>query len=206
MPETPQFEDAGRFERLIAELNSGSQTAATELVRVYGPCLRRAVRRTLKNELRDKYDSTDFAQAVWKSFFTTESLHGGIRTPDQLVRLLTVMARNKVVDEQRRRKKGKYGQALELRTSQHPGDHEPSASDPTPSEVAMARERLIKLSEGEPKHGREILTLRAEGRTYEEIARRLGVSDKTVQRALKRIRKDLANEEAASKGNDSTRE
>lgn len=196
MPKTTT--DVGKdFDDLIDEIATGSETAATQLVHQYGPYILRAIRRSLRSELRCKFDSADFVQAVWTSFFDSESnMISGIRTPSQLISLLTIMARNKVIDEGRRRTTRKYDHRLERHMSDDDVPAEEARSrEPTPSEFAIARERFDRINDNQTEKLKRIVNLRIDGLTYREIAERLGVSDKTVQRAVERMRRELENEE-----------
>ncbi len=57
------------FCTLMRRVGEGSEDAAWELVTRYGEDIRRAVRRVLNVKLRPKFNSLDFVQLVWKSFF-----------------------------------------------------------------------------------------------------------------------------------------
>jgi RNA polymerase sigma factor (sigma-70 family) len=182
--------NGGQFAALVAELKEGSQEAAWDLVELYGPYILRVVRRSLNRKIRSKFDSQDFVQAVWASFFTHRDRFLHVDKPEQLVGLLAAMARHKIVDEMRRR----------LDTEKHDVRRERSmddwnvvipdtlaSGDPTPSQVAMARERWNRMMEGQPELHRQIVRLRLAGETHQAIARQLGVNKKTVQRVLQRL-------------------
>ena len=178
------------FDELVARLREGSQDAAWDLVELYGPHILRVVRRSLTREIRPKFDSQDFVQAVWASFFTHRDRFLDIDKPEQLVGLLAAMARHKIVDEVRRR----------LETQKHNVRRERSmddsnvvvkeslvSDDPTPSQIAMARERWRQIMDQQPPQNRQIVNLRLAGETHQAIAKALGISKKTVQRVLQRI-------------------
>lgn len=181
---------ANRFDELVAQLKEGSQDAAWDLVELYGPHILRVVRRSLTREIRPKFDSQDFVQAVWASFFTHRDRFLDVEGPEQLVGLLATMARHKIVDEVRRR----------LETQKHNVRRERSmddsnlvikgtlvSGDPTPSQIAMARERWGQMMDQQPDQNRQIVNLRLAGETHQAIARMLGISKKTVQRVLRRL-------------------
>ncbi len=90
------------FQALMDEVRQGSQDAAWTLLETYGPHVHRVVRRMLSAELRSKFDSVDFVQSVWLSFFANRSQVCDFAQPEQLVAYLAAMARNKVVTEVRR--------------------------------------------------------------------------------------------------------
>src|SRR5262249_53884127 len=92
------------FAELIQLVRGGDQDAAVTLVRRYEAAIRRAVRIQLDNaSLRRLLDSTDVCQSVLASFFVRAALgQYEIDRPQQLLRLLTVMAHNKVIDQARK--------------------------------------------------------------------------------------------------------
>src|SRR5205085_6558387 len=89
--------------QLLAQLREGSEDAAWQLIELYGPHIHRVVRRTLDRRLRGKFDSVDFVQAVWASFFREPAQILEFQSPKQIVRYLATAAEFKVTDEMRRR-------------------------------------------------------------------------------------------------------
>jgi RNA polymerase sigma-70 factor (ECF subfamily) len=176
------------FTQLMDRLTHGSQDAAWELIEVYGPHVRRYVRRTLTQDLRSKFDSIDFAQVVWASFFREPDRIRQLTTPQQLLGYLASMARNKVVSETRKRI---FSQKHDIRREVSLENTEPGealvSSDPTPSSVAVARERWNRLVDRQPADVRRILELRFQGETYDEIAKRMQINERTVRRAIARL-------------------
>ncbi len=178
-----------KFGDLLRRAREGSDEAAWELVESYGPHVLRAIRRTLGREIRGKFDSEDFAQAVWASFFSSPDQLDGVVEPQQLVGLLARMARNKVIDEMRRRIQT---QKYSVRRERALGDVEQAGGrlksrEPTPSQFAMARERWMGILESQPERHRRIIRLRLMGKTNRSIAQQLGLSERTVQRVLDRL-------------------
>ena len=57
------------FKALMKGVRSGSQEAAWRLIDLYAGHIRRVVRRTIDRRLRSQFDSVDFVQLVWASFF-----------------------------------------------------------------------------------------------------------------------------------------
>lgn len=51
----------------------------------------------------------------------------------------------------------------------------------------MADELWERLLQGEPMRNRRIIELRRAGHTHKEIARELGLNEKTVRRTIRRI-------------------
>lgn len=179
-----------RFAVLVAQLKEGSEEAAWELVELYGPHILRVVRRSLSREIRPKFDSQDFVQAVWASFFSHRDRLLDVDRPEQLVRLLAAMAKHKIIDEVRRRletQKHNVRRERSIDDSKVVVQETLASGDPTPSQIAMARERWNNMMARQPKQYRQIVNLRLAGDTHREIARKAGVSQKTVQRVLRRL-------------------
>src|SRR4051794_19043507 len=95
MPENELFAD------LVRRVRAGQQDAASELVRRYEPAIRRVVRVHLRDpRLRRVLDSMDVCQSVLATFFVRAKLgQYDLETPDDLLRLLATIARNKVTNE-----------------------------------------------------------------------------------------------------------
>ena len=187
---TTPAEGDSDFIRLLQRVLEGSERAVCELVGTYGPYLVRTIRRRLDPQMRGKFDSDDFTQVVWADFFAHRSTWADFRHPRQLIALLQRMGRNKVVDEHRRRMATrKYSLQRERPLQSLNGERQDwlRSSDPTPSQLAMARERWHSLLRGQPRLYREIFRLKLSGMTNRSVATRLGISEKTVQRVLQRL-------------------
>ena len=176
------------FRSLLEEIRAGSEDAACELMTKYGPAVRRVVRRYLRERerLRRSCDSADFEQEVWASFFAKPPDPNKLDRPEALVGFLVSMANHKLADEARRqflcqkrdlnRQNSLDGSAVWVRD-------ELAGPDPTPSTAAAARERWEQL----PERDRRILELLCDGRSRAEVAVELDVSEKTVQRVVRRF-------------------
>jgi RNA polymerase sigma factor (sigma-70 family) len=187
--------DIEDFRGLLGRIKEGDDSAAWELVEHYGEDIRNAVRRTLNRRLRPKFDSLDFVQLVWSSFFRKNTHTGYFTTPEELVSYLVAMARNKVGMETRRRLiSKKYNVNREISLEEKSQDYQgeiPSLS-PTPMEFAIARERWDSLLSNSPNHYKQIVQLRLQGRTCQDIADNLQIDESTVRRFLKRLQQETA--------------
>ena len=67
-------EEETSFAFLMEQLRLGDQDAAWTIIEIYGPHIKRVVRRDMHDKLRSKYDSADFVQAVWASFSGNEAI------------------------------------------------------------------------------------------------------------------------------------
>jgi RNA polymerase sigma-70 factor (ECF subfamily) len=188
MADTPQ-----EFQALLQRLREGDPAAAQALLDRYGPLVLSVVRRMLHRKMRSKYDSQDFVQDVWASFFTRPAGEQPEPQPAAFAAFLARMARNKVIDAYRkgarrprpgaaRRERSLDGSAAFVRD-------EKTAASPTASQEAVARDELERLKRGHPEHCQRILSLLALGHTNLEIADRLGVNEKTVRRLIRRLQR-----------------
>src|SRR5262245_26151876 len=177
------------FAELMRRIQGGSRQAAEELHRTYGPHIRKAVRRRLHQRLRSKFDSIDFVQDVWASFFTDLPQENAFDKPEDLIALLTTMARNKVAQEMRTRlmrKKYNVNRETPLETMPRGADRFPAIQQ-TPSEICMDREAWERHLAKQPLVHRRILLQLRDGKPPEIIARDLQVSVRTVTRVLRKI-------------------
>jgi RNA polymerase sigma-70 factor (ECF subfamily) len=178
------------FEQLIERVRAGSQDAAWELVDKYGRDVQRFVRRSLHQRLRAKFDSLDFVQIVWGSFFKAPERLEGMEKSEQLVAYLATLAKYKVLTEVRRRlQSAKYDLNREASHESGQSPDDKSSPIPTPSAVAIAKERWDQLLAGQSERDRQIVELRLRGVTYEEIADTLHIHERTARKTIERLLK-----------------
>jgi RNA polymerase sigma factor (sigma-70 family) len=183
-------QDQADFALLMQRLRAGSQEAARELCHRYGPYILRVVRTKLHKRLRSKYDSSDFAQAVWASFFAHLPEDPTLDQPEALAVFLARLTQHKVIDILRHHfqtQKENINRECSLEDPAISSATNLFARQPTPSQVAEVNEQWEQLLKSQPARYRPILILLREGHTHEEIARKLGLSEKTVQRLVRRL-------------------
>jgi RNA polymerase sigma factor (sigma-70 family) len=176
------------FRALMDRVLAGSEASRRKLIDIYGPQLRRAVRQRLSRQLRPKFDSCDFVQDVWASFFAELPPERTFDGPDNLAAYLARVARNKVIEAVRQRLTGqKYNVANEksLLDSTAPTPL-PPARQATPSTLAISREEWDLLLARLPPVYRRIVLLAREGRTAAEIGRDMNIPARTVRNVIHR--------------------
>jgi RNA polymerase sigma-70 factor (ECF subfamily) len=193
-------EPSGSHETEVSEflrrIQGGDESAARELLQRFEPEVRLVVRRQLPRLLRSRFDSLDFLQSVWGSFFrrmrTTPTEFEDSR---HLVAFLARAAKNKVIDEYRRAASRKHDMHRE-EPLWGDGLRPKDVADATdsPSEVAQAHEVLGRLRELVPEDRRAILELKAEGLSSKDIGTKLGISERTVQRVLEELKRRMEQE------------
>ncbi len=172
------------FRLLMQRISEGSEEAAWELVEQHGEALRRAVRRALDRRLRTRFDSLDFVQQVWSSFFRTREHADRVTRPEELVALLVGITRNKVNMAVRRHLATEKRDLNRERLIDREGTEDHQA---TPEDMAIARERWSKLMEGQPNHYRQIICMKLQGYSCPEIAQSLNLAETTVRRFLDKL-------------------
>ena len=126
------------FRLLMEGVVAGSDAAAAKLLERYGPAVLQAVRRRLNRHLRSKFDSLDFVQDVWASFFANPPSQHRLHRPEMLVAFLAQVARNKVINVTRQRLQGtkrNVNREHSLDNSTVGGPAAVPAKQATPSEV-----------------------------------------------------------------------
>ena len=156
------------------------------------------VRVRLPKILRNQLDSMDIVQAVLTSVFAGKPDEGATRFADvgQFRGFLAGVTRNKVYEEHRRRTRTqKYNlgreERLYVRKGQRDVPREVLASDPTPSEEVQADDRLGQLTRGRTPEEVQVIDLRRQGLTFDEIAQRLGIGERSVRRVIDSIRERM---------------
>jgi RNA polymerase sigma factor (sigma-70 family) len=192
-------DDTTEFSRLMERVRNGCPEAARALFERYGGHVRRVVRRKLHQRLRPQFDSTDFTQAVWASFFATPAERFAFDTADALISFLAAMAFNKVAEAYRNRvRAAKRDTRREQPLVTAEGDSADSPRDPrqpTPSQVAVANEEWERLIRGQPAQYRLALELLRRGHTHAEAAARVGLNPKAIQRLLQKLNHHPAHHE-----------
>ncbi len=186
------------FNELIHRVRQGDQQAAALLVRRYEPAIRRAVRFRLTDpRLRRTCDSIDVCQSVLLSFFVrVASGQYDLDTPDQLLRLLTTMARNKLLNQARQEQAVRRDHR---RVSEDVADHELAVPHPGPEQQAEARELLQEVHRRLLPEERQLVELRNQGYDWNSIAQRVGGNAAALRqklhRALARVSREIGLED-----------
>jgi DNA-directed RNA polymerase specialized sigma24 family protein len=186
------------FLDLIRRVRASDHSAAAELVKRYAPAVRRVIRLKLRDpRLRRVLDSTDICQGVLASFFIrAASGQYDLERPVQLLRLLVVMARNKLVGESRTyyvKRREQPGPAVDALLA---GLAAPQTS---PSARLAWKDLLQEVRRRLTDEERRLADRRAELREWSEIAAEVGGSAealrKRLARALDRVSNQLGLEE-----------
>ncbi len=191
--------DDSTFADFLRRIRAGDEQAAVELVRRYEPAIRLEVRmRLADSRLRRVLDTMDLCQSVLAGFFVRAAAgQFDLERPEQLVRLLVTIARNKVAYQARRQRAQRRDQRRDVALEGQDG--EPLDAGPSPSRVASGRELLAELRRRLGPEELRLADLRAEGCDWAAIAAALGgtaeARRKQLARALDRVTAEIGLED-----------
>lgn len=174
------------FSELLAMVRTGDGDAARRLLELYEPQVRRVIRARLTDRsLRRVADSLDICQSVFAQFFVRTALgEFDLDAPEDLVRLLSRMARNRV---------------LKLVEHQHAARRDARKVDPrgleefalgaaeeTPSALVANAELLDRARALLTDEERSLAEQRALGKAWNELAEERGVEPDALRMRWKR--------------------
>ncbi len=178
------------FAALIERAKAGDSAAFALLLQQFENDVRMMVRVRLPRVLRSEFDSLDFVQAVWQSVLIQfDEDPAPFADPGRMRNYLAAVARNKVLEQYRRKTRTKkYAvdreESLYVRRGKYDEPREIIGTDPSPSQEAQAVDCWDQLIEGSAPRDAEIIAFRRDGLTFQEIADRLGLHERTVRRVV----------------------
>lgn len=181
------------FQALLQRLRDGSPEAAADFHERYGELLLRVIRRRLESRLRSRFDSIDFRQDVYASFFRELPRPETFENSKAFITYLARMARNKILNAIRQRSGPKRdAEDRSLDGSARIEALEKIGPEPSASKLFIAEENVSRLTRGKPAKYRQIVELARLGFTHLEIAEQLKLHVKVVRRALSTLNKQVA--------------
>jgi DNA-directed RNA polymerase specialized sigma24 family protein len=183
------------FVELIRRVRAGDEQASAELVRVYEPAIRVAVRARLTDpRLRRLLDSTDVCQSVLGNFFgRAVSGQFDINDPKQLIGLLVTMARNRITNHALQQQAARRDHRRHRLLSDD--RHEPVDPQPGPGSAAEGRDLLEAVQRKLSPEELQIAQQWALGNAWADIGEKVGARPDALRvrlgRALNRVRREL---------------
>ena len=194
MPE-PAEPDAV-WETWIAGLRAGDPQVSQEVFDRYGDVLQRMAARRMPPKLRRRIDPDDVAQSALRTFFRRAAA-GQFQLADfeSLWQLLCAITLTKVREQARFQLRQKRGLTREeepaVRDDQNTAGLQPVAAAPTPAEAAEFADQFEQLFASLDAEEQQVLLLKLQDLTHDEVAAEMGSSERTVRRILKRIQSRL---------------
>jgi RNA polymerase sigma factor (sigma-70 family) len=206
--------DDDALRELFHHAAADPESAASKLFAQYADRLTGYARRRMSPRLQQKLDPEDIVQSALKSFFRSphaamadepppgnndpNAADDGSPQTDELWGLLVVITLRKCLKYIKLFGRGRRdlnrevtGPATDEATN---GLLQLIDRQPTPAEEAVLNDTLAKLSEGLTESECEMLRLRMEGATVDEIAAQCQCGKRTVERLLARLRDSLRNQ------------
>ena len=180
--------DQQQFDDLIARVRAGDQSAATELVKVYEPEIRRDVRLRLANsQLRRTLDSTDICQSIFGNFFVRATLgQFDFERPEALLGLLARMAKNKLIDRQRRETAQQPNGSAKMVYGEIAGELHPKSPTQSPSSEVAANDLQARIESSLSEDELKIAKMRRDGFSWDEISEEFGETTDALRKRLTR--------------------
>jgi RNA polymerase sigma-70 factor (ECF subfamily) len=183
--------------RMVQGLRSGDAQAMRRFCSEYGDLLHRLADKHLARGVRRRVGPEDVVQSVCRTFL--RRAQGGeyqLSDSEGLWGLLCAITLNKVRNVTRfhlRQKRG-LNQETGIPSADERGvsGFGPAARGPTPAEAAEFADQFEKIVAELDDEERQVLDLKLQECTHEEVAEKLGISERTVRRLIKKIQTHLS--------------
>lgn len=197
MNEPLSFESDAEWDVFIQGLAQGQPRAYEEFWQRYGRRLDAVAQKHFPAGLQRRLAPEDIVQSTCRSFFA-RIVDGrlAVSDADSLWGLLCAITLNKTRMKQRyhlakRRALNRERDVEKNNDSDSAPSFEPSSEAQSPEESAMFSEQLEQVMQLLDPIEQEILQLKLENFTHEEIAEKVHRSDRTIRRVLQRLQEKL---------------
>jgi RNA polymerase sigma-70 factor, ECF subfamily len=184
-------EPTSHDQELIQRLREGSDTAAREVFDRYVERLLGLAKRRIGARMNSRLDPEDVVQSVFRSFFSRmKNDQFQINVENDLFKLLVRITVHKTLRQIAHHRAAKRDPGHETAQGSDAQEMLMQVMDdePTPETVVTFVDHLEHFLKQLPQQDRQILELRLQGFSTEEIAKMLGSYDRKVRRVLERIR------------------
>ena len=179
---------------LILGLRNGDQDACTQFWNQFGEQLQGIAQTRISDRLQRRIGSDDIVQSACRTFFRRISA-GQFDVPDAdaLWRLMCAIVLTKVKRAARDHGRQKRGmdaeQYIDASSDQSQGGFQLEADATTPLDAAMFSDQMDNLLANLSSIECQILDMKLQNHTSEEIAEAINCSERTVRRLTAQIRK-----------------
>ena len=175
-------------QRWIRGFRENDDSAVADFWLRYEGRLRRLADRNLSDRMKRRVDADDLVQSAFRTFLRRAGQgEFQLRDRQNLLSLLTTITLNKIRQKVRhfaaQKRGGDSDQYFETMADL-------SGNQPTPDEEAAWQE-IEDLLRGFDTEQQQVVDLKLQNHTNEEIARRLQCSERTVRRMIKRVEQNL---------------
>ncbi len=190
------MDEEQRWQRLIVGLRDGNAQVINEFFNDYGGMLHRLADQRLPAGVRRRIGPEDVVQSACRTFLRrAQEGEFELENSDALWRLLCAITLTKMKEQTRfhmRQKRGLQKEvALSTPADTSMAEFEHVAPGPTPSDEAAFADTFRQALEGMTEEERQMVECRLQDMTQDEIAEKLGCSERTVRRVLKKVEAQL---------------
>ncbi|WP_010587350.1 protein kinase domain-containing protein [Schlesneria paludicola] len=186
--------------KLIEAWSRGDERAATILFERYHVRLTALIKAKLSRQLARRIDPEDILLSAYRSFFITSRDRRSLTAAnDDLWPLLATFVLRKLARQVRYHHAGRRSVAHEQAESSA-GMESVWQREPTAEHAAVFLEEVERLMKRLDETAREVVVLTLQGYDAPTIAGQLGLNERTVRRALERVRALLPIERADGMG------
>jgi RNA polymerase sigma-70 factor (ECF subfamily) len=190
-------DEEDRWQRLIQGLRTGDRQIVQEFCAQYGELLERLAQSHLSEGLRRRIGAEDVVQSAYRTFLRRAQA-GEFQLADSegLWRLLCAITLAKVREQARFHGRQKRGLDREVSLGafsdrEAPEHLDPVDRQPSPAEAVEFADQFQQLMASLDEEERQFVDLKLQQCTNLEVAARMGCSERTVRRILKRVQSRL---------------
>jgi RNA polymerase sigma-70 factor (ECF subfamily) len=187
---------------LVSKFRKGDQDAARQIVDRYLDRLLTLARRRISQRLASRVDPEDIVQSVFRTFFgRVKDGQFVFADQDDLCKLLMRITLHKTLRQVAYHKAAKRDPNMETPHGEHHHEQLMALFDEEPTQeatVAFLDQLEHFLAQLRPQE-REILEMRLQGNSNEEIASKLGIYDRKIRRVIEHVRA-IAQKEGLTPG------
>jgi RNA polymerase sigma factor (sigma-70 family) len=181
---------------LLSRVRQGDEQAASDLFDRFVERLIRLAQSRLSAKLQRRVDPEDVVQSVYRSFFShAQDGRYQLQESGDLWRLLAAITVNKVRNQARHGTARKRAVSAEESAAGHGSmmgiAPEAVCKEPSPEELVVLLEEIESEMSDLSQLKRQIVELRLQGHSNEEIAQQAHCTERTVQRTLKQLKERL---------------
>jgi RNA polymerase sigma factor (sigma-70 family) len=182
--------------KLLEGLLRGDNATATQIFHAYSRRLVGLARKRMDGRTLQKVDPEDVVQSVFRSFFRMQADGELAAWPaDHLWNLLATITARKCAKRVRYFRAAVRNVHREAPASIGTGDSaamlDVPGREPTPEETMLLLDILEEMMRGLDAQGRQVMTLHLQEYSAGEIAEMVGLSSRSVQLLIQRVRRRL---------------
>ena len=182
----------------VSKLVAGDESTAADFWNQYGPRLRRLAGKHLAVGMERRVDADDVVQSACRSFLCrVQDDEFVLADSESLWRLMCVITMTKLRGKIRFHTRQKRGIDRERHFESSAGEgfiagKRIESDEPSPEEAVAFAEQFERLLSVMDEAEQTVVELKLEQYTHQQIAERLGCSERTVRRIVKRIQAKLS--------------